>query len=271
MLTSPNPEFSPKQQLLRLIFRLFVGRQRQQWYETLDWEKECDRFRDPSLTYPDYYTRQNFHGIPGGYLNAIAATTYDPVTAIASAPNETYVRRQLLAAIDGQPRHILDLGCGTGSSTLLLKQAFPQADVTGVDLSPYMLAIAHRRAQAANVTINLQHALAESTPFSSHCFDLVTPSFLFHEMPPKISQNVLREAMRLLRPGGQVLILDGDQRKLRRMPWLIDLFREPYSKAYAAEHTDTWLKALGFDAVTTDRIGWIQQINGATKRDKTVN
>lgn len=271
VLTSSTAEFLPKQQLLRLIFRLFVGRQRQQWYETLDWEKECDRFRDPSLIYPDYYISQNFHGIQGGYLNAIAATTYDPVTTIASLPDETYVRRQLIAAIDGHPRHILDLGCGTGSSTILLKQAFPEADVTGIDLSPYMLAIAHHRAQAAHVTLNLQHSLAESTDFSSNCFDLVTASFLFHEMPPNIAQNVLREARRLLQPGGQVLILDGDQRKLRRMPWLIDLFREPYSKVYAAEHTETWLKTLDFDAVTTDRIGWIQQLNGAIKRHESMN
>ena len=50
-------------------------------------------------------------------------------------PNETWVRQGVIEAIGGQPRRILDLGCGTGSMTMMLKQAFPQAEAIGMDLS----------------------------------------------------------------------------------------------------------------------------------------
>lgn len=264
-VANPVVDTSLKGQVLRSLFSLFFGAQRLQWYEQLDWATECTALADPAVVYPDYYTRPNFHGIEGGYLNAIAAVTYDRVTAIASPPNEGYVRQQLIKAIVGQPQHILDLGCGTGSSTILLKQAFPDAEVVGIELSPWILAVAHRRAAQAGVELDLRHGLAEMTGLAAESFDWVTASFLFHEMPVARSRQVLTEAMRLLKPGGRVLVLDGNQSKLRQMHWLIDLFREPYSKVYAAEQTEDWLKEAGFEGVEARSTGWIQQLNWASK------
>lgn len=256
---------SLKGQVLRSLFRLCFGAERLRWYEQLDWVAECAALEDPAVVYPDYYTQPNFHGIEGGYLNAIAAVTYDRVTAIASPPHEGYVRQQLINAIADKPQRILDLGCGTGSSTILLKQAFPEAEVVGIELSPWILAVAHRRAAQAGVALDLRHGLAEATGLETGSFDLVTASFLFHEMPPARSQQVITEAQRLLKPGGQLLVLDGSQTKLRRMHWLIDLFREPYSKVYAAEQTADWLEEAGFEAVAERSVGWIQQLNWGQK------
>lgn len=41
--------------------------------DSIDWEKECDRFRRDDIIIPSYYSNQNFHGIAGGYLNYGAA------------------------------------------------------------------------------------------------------------------------------------------------------------------------------------------------------
>ena len=79
-------------------------------------------------------------------------------------------------------------------------------------------------------------------------------------MPPAISQAVLQESWRLLKPDGQVLILDGSQRMLRHLGWLIDLFREPYSRMYAAGCMEDWLKAAGFMEVESRHRGLIHQI-----------
>lgn len=254
-----------RQHLLRSLFRLLVGQDNQEFYESVDWFQERDRLRAAHIVYPTYYLTPNFHGIEGGYLTAIAAVTYDMVTAFASPPNEQWVRQHLINRIPGQPRRILDLGCGTGATTLMLKQAFPDAQVTGIDLSPYMLIMAEQKAKKADRAIALHHGLAEETGFESEFFDVVTASFLFHETPPAIAQAILRESFRLTISGGHVLILDGNQKILRHAHWLIDLFREPYSKAYAAAWMNDWFAAAEFVDVQTTGIGWIHQITTGKK------
>ena len=154
------------------MMSVLIGQDKLRFYSTIDWQQESDRFRKADLFYPHYYSSQNFHGIEGGYLNCVAAITYDAVTAFASPPSETWIRQQLISAIEGQPTRILDLGCGTGSTTLMLKQAFGQATVMGIDLSPYMLVVAEKKAQQAGLNIQWQHGLAEDTGLEEASFDL---------------------------------------------------------------------------------------------------
>ncbi|WP_339376796.1 class I SAM-dependent methyltransferase [Nostoc sp. 106C] len=253
------------QLFLKSLLRLVIGDDKLRWYETIDWQQESDVWRQADLIYPNYYSSQNFHGIAGGYLNSVAAMTYDPVTAFASPPNETWIRKQLITAIKSQPTRILDLGCGTGSATLMLKQAFGQAVVIGLDLSAYMIVVADYKAKQAGLNIQWLHGLAENTGLEEATFDLVTASFLFHETPPNISQLILQECFCLLKPGGQLIVLDGNQKRLRHAAWLIKIFKEPYSQAYAAESVDDWMKLAKFENVQTKYVGWISQITSGIK------
>ncbi len=237
----------------------------QQFYQSIDWERESSRIRNPNLAYPSYYSSQNFHGIERGYLNPGAAVSYDPVTQYVLPPNETWVRQGLIDAIGGQPRRILDLGCGTGSTTLMLKQAFPQAEVIGLDLSPYMLVTAEYKAKKAQLDIQWRHGNAEETGLPNAAFDVVTASLLFHETPPAVTKAILRECFRLLVAGGQVLILDGNQKTLRLVDWLNDIFEEPYIKDYAAGSVDAWMGAAGFEAVCTHDVWGLHQLTQGIK------
>jgi ubiquinone/menaquinone biosynthesis C-methylase UbiE len=255
---------------LRSLLGMAIGRDKVALYHYIDWQQEIVKFKQPELIYPDYYTSQNFHGIEGGYLNPIAPITYDTVSAWASPPNETWIRQQLMQEIDrvyidATPQQILDLGCGTGSQTLMLKQAVPAAAVTGMDLSPYMLWLADYKAQQAGLAIAWANGLAEATTLPAGSFDLITICFLFHETPPSIARSILAECYRLLRSGGRVFILDGNQRVLRRANWLIKLFREPYSQVYAAEDVTEWARTAGFSIVQTRYLGWIHQLTSGTK------
>jgi ubiquinone/menaquinone biosynthesis C-methylase UbiE len=253
------------QWFLKSVFGLLIGKENQHFYESIHWDEESDRFRKKHLAYPAYYSSQNFHGIERGYLNPIAAITYDAVTAIASPPSEKWLRQQMFSAIQGHPQQILDLGCGTGTTTRMLKQAFPQAKVIGLDLSPYMLVVAAEKARTAKLSIEWRHGLAEATGLEDVRFDLVTASFLLHETPPSVSVSILKECFRLLKPRGQVLILDGNQQRLRHAGWLISLFREPYSQVYAAENIQHWFDTAGFTDSQTNAIGWIHQLSSAIK------
>lgn len=254
------------ERFLAPIFRNLIDRDAiDAYYHSRDWEAASQQFRNPQIEYPDYYRSQNFHGIQGGYLNRSAAFSYDPIVQYVLPPGEAIVRSALIDAITSQPRRILDLGCGTGSTTLKLKQAFPQAEVIGLDLSPYMLAVAHDKAQTAHLDISFYHGLAEATGFPAASFDLVTASLLFHELPSAIARDILRECFRLLRSGGEVMILDGNQPVLRSTPWLMEVFEEPYIKAFAQNSLDADLSAIGFGAVETEAIWLIHQITRGVK------
>ncbi|MBE9180668.1 methyltransferase domain-containing protein [Oculatella sp. LEGE 06141] len=254
------------EQFLAPIANLLIDRDAMtRHYKSRDWQRESDRFRQSNVEYPEYYHSQNFHGITGGYLTVDAAVTYDPITQYALPPNEAWIRQSLIDKLRGQPQRILDLGCGTGSTTLLLKQAFPNAEVVGVDLSPYMLVVADEKARQAGCTIQFQQANAEQTPFADASFDLVTASLLFHETPPDVSRAILRECFRLLKVGGEVAILDGSQATLRQTTWLTEIFEEPYINAYAAGSVDDWMERAGFGKVQTHDVWWVHQVTHGVK------
>lgn len=251
---------------LQPLFGLIIDRDSlKELSDSIDWEQESDRFLSPDFIYPEYYLKQNFHGIEGGYLTSGAAVTYDPVTQYVLAPNENWNREAVIKAVQGNPRKILDLGCGTGSTTIMLKQAFSDAEVVGLDLSPQMLVMAQYKAQQAGIKIKWLHGLAETTNFADQEFDLVTASLLFHETPPHIAQSILEEAYRLLSPQGQIIILDGNQQTLRQTPWLTEVFEEPYIKDYAAGSLDAWLGAAGFKKVLTENVWWTNQLSTGVK------
>jgi ubiquinone/menaquinone biosynthesis C-methylase UbiE len=254
------------ERFLSPVVRLFIDEQGLRRYaDSVDWEKEGDRFRRADVTIPEYYSSQNFHGVKGGYLNSSAAVSYDPITQYVLPPNETVVRQAVIDAVKVQPRRILDVGCGTGSTTLMLKQAFRQSEVIGLDLSPYMLVRASHKSQSAGLDIHWRHGNAEKTGFPDSSFDLVTASLLFHETPTTVSEAILEECFRLLVAGGQVLILDGNQNTLRQLDWLNNVFEEPYIREYTAGSVDAWMRKAGFEAVQTQDVWWVNQVTSGVK------
>jgi len=110
----------------------------------------------------------------------------------------------------------------------MLKQAFPQAEVIGLDLSPYMLVRAEHKTKTAGLDIHWRHGNAEQTGLSDASFDLVTASCYFTETPPVVSQSILRESFRLLRVGGS--IYRWQSKDPTASSWLNNVF-EPYIRA----------------------------------------
>ncbi|QSJ20837.1 methyltransferase domain-containing protein [Nostoc sp. UHCC 0702] len=263
MAVQQNPIW---ENFLSPVVRFLIDEEKWRRYaDSIDWEKQGDRLRQPDVIIPSYYDSQNFHGIEGGYLNPQAAVFYDPITQYVLLPNETSVRQALIDAVKVQPRRILDLGCGTGSTTLMLKQAFPQAEVIGLDLSPYMLVRAEDKAKSAGLDIRWRHGNAEKTNFQDAAFDLVTACLLFHETPSVVCQAILRESFRLLVAGGQILVLDGNQKTLHQLDWLNDIFQEPYIREYAAGNLAGSIRKAGFAAVETQDLWWVNQVTSGVK------
>ncbi|MBD2112144.1 MULTISPECIES: class I SAM-dependent methyltransferase [Cyanophyceae] len=233
--------------------------------DSIDWETGVNQFTNPQVVYPNYYKVSNFHGIKNGYLNVDAALTYDPITQYVLPPGENWVRESLVKAVGGEPRRILDLGCGTGTTTLMLKRRFPNAEVMGLDLSPQMLVMADYKAKAAAVDVTFRHGNAMATGLPAASFDMVCATLLFHETPPAVAKTILSEAFRLLTPGGQMLVLDGNQRTLRASDWLSTIFEEPFIRDYGQGNVDAWLGYAGFEQVRTEDVFWLNQLSCGRK------
>lgn len=105
---------------------------------------------------------------------------------------------------------VLDLGCGTATLTLFIKRTHPEADVVGLDGDPDILRIARAKALDANldVDVDLVQGLAHDLPYPENSFDRVVSSLLFHHLTREDKVRALREAFRVLRPGGGLHIAD---------------------------------------------------------------
>jgi ubiquinone/menaquinone biosynthesis C-methylase UbiE len=109
---------------------------------------------------------------------------------------------------DFEPKRILDLGCGVGASTLPAVQAFPDAEVHGIDVGASVLRYAHARAESLGYPVHFSQQSAEGTDFEDESFDLIYSGALIHETSRAAVPNIMRECQRLLRPGGVVVHLE---------------------------------------------------------------
>lgn len=122
-----------------------------------------------------------------------------------SGPNQAFVDRLIELGAKGQ---VLDIGCGPGAIPILIAERIPQAHVTGVDLSPKMLAHAERAKAASPAADRITFKLADAKglPFEDRSFDVVCSNTILHHIADPTF--LLIEASRLLRPGGVLLIRD---------------------------------------------------------------
>lgn len=109
----------------------------------------------------------------------------------------------LLQVLGPGPLRILDVGCGTGVLTLLLAKL--GHDVTGIDLSEGMLRKARENTAGTGVTVELRRA--EGTGFADDAFDAVISRQVLWTLPdPALA---VQEWIRVTRPGGRVIAIDG--------------------------------------------------------------
>ena len=117
--------------------------------------------------------------------------------------------RQLVEQANIEPHHrVLDIGCGTGNLTLLIKRRQPPAEVVGLDPDPRALARARRKAEERGLAVRLDRGFSDELPYADASFDRVVSAFMLHHLAPDVKERTLREARRVLRSGGALHALD---------------------------------------------------------------
>jgi len=210
--------------------------------------------------YPRYYAR-NFHFQTDGYLGHTSAALYDLQVEMLFGGTADAMRRRLIPPIvehararaqSGSahaPLRVLDVACGTGHLLAQLGAALPHAELTGVDLSPHY--ISHARAHLPReLTLSLLVDNAEALPFGAPRFDAITCLYLFHELPADVRARVIAEMVRVLKPGGLLVLGDSLQTRdaeeleeeLRAFP---SRFHEPYYLPYLKDDLAGRARAAG--------------------------
>lgn len=184
---------------------------------------------DPTLSIPRYVSQIDHHCMPGSYHTEYAP---DDITNGANYDHAGFVTTGGLlgkysdggghAVVgwvkkhlpDFAPRRILELGGTVGHSSLPLAQAFPEAELTIVDLGAPVLRYALARAKSLGVNnIRCIQADAEDlrAVFADGSFDWVQTTMFLHELSTRALRNIFAETHRLLRSGGIVLHVEQPQ------------------------------------------------------------
>ena len=137
---------------------------------------------------------------------------------------------------------ILDVGVGNGSSTILLKETFPQSTVTGIDISDTAIAQAK---QIGMVNLNFERRDVRETGFSAESFDLIT-AFQTHFHWQDLEASFI-ELRRVLKSDGMLLLACEYNKLSYFLP-----------EVQSEEAFRRFLLSVGFELITSQRKGsWI--------------
>lgn len=231
---------------------------------------------DPELVLPTWYTDVDIHIQPGSFhADEASAFIYElGARVVMLRDNDGYKFHRLfcetaLPDIPGATR-VVDVGCGFGKSTRPLVARYPDAEVVGVDLSAPNLKLARAEAVTEGLPIRFKQALGSRTGLEAGSVDLVTGTMVLHEMPRKEIEATLREAARLLRPGGVLRFLEfwptGDHLRDATVYEHAERNNEPYFRDLFATDTAAVCAELGLTAH-----GWIpfdEREKGLTPRGR---
>ena len=189
---------------------------------------------------PDYWVGVDFHCTAGGWTREhqgfIHGELIHPLYVARNFPGQIFRQRTEVLKELGPRRYrrILEMGTSSGHYSLQLAKAFPEAALTGVELSMQMLEQAQRLGNEHGFAWRLIQAPAEDTGLPDAQWDLVTSYILLHELPAAAVRVVFAEAFRLLEPGGTLFMADvrpfHDQSRLEQWRTLDLALRggEPY-------------------------------------------
>jgi ubiquinone/menaquinone biosynthesis C-methylase UbiE len=162
---------------------------------------------------------------------------------------------------------VLEIAAGTARN---LPHYPSDVRFTGVELSPGMVAIARRRQKGLGREADLRVGDVQQLEFGDESFDTVVSTLSLCTIPD--DREAVREAYRVLRPGGRFLLLE-HVRSPRLPVWLVQRLLDPVAVRFAADHLVRepldHLAAAGFEVERLERLKWgiVERIAARKPRD----
>jgi ubiquinone/menaquinone biosynthesis C-methylase UbiE len=199
---------------------------------------------------------------------------YDALATVYDRRWSRYVEASTAATLRRIPleagERLLDVGCGTGLLLGCLAGRSPFRELTGVDLSPGMVAQARGRLPAS---VRLLVGDAEALPFPPASFDVAVSVSSFHYWPAPA--RGLEELRRVLRPGGRLIITDwcDDYLACRICDRLLRLVNPSHPRIFGQAECGALLSGAGYQVTSLERyrISWLWGLMTATARAPAVH
>lgn len=154
------------------------------------------------------------------------AKDYDRLNHILSLGTDRIWRRRAMAEIaEDRPQRILDIACGTGDFSIeTARHTCPGTMITGLDLSEGMLKVMDRKVLKAGLSerIFTRQGNSESMDFEDNSFDRVTIAFGIRNFEQR--EKALKEILRVLKPGGRLVILELSIPSVPVLRWCYKLY-----------------------------------------------
>lgn len=145
------------------------------------------------------------------YIPALSFRRLTPVyDALVEGPMSfARVRRDMVKQMGNlSGKRILDVGSGTGTMALLIKEIYPAADVVGLDGDPQILEIARSKARQLGIEIRFDEGMSFALPYPNESFHVVMTSMMLHHLSRDDKQRTAQELYRVLRTDGQLFGAD---------------------------------------------------------------
>ncbi len=176
---------------------------------------------DPDIELPRWHRETEWHLQPGGWhdydlVGPMMGIALGPLVfasgGFAAVDAWADVSAHRLRAAKMLPkssyRRVYEPGCGGIATLSAVHKAFPEAELVGSDLSPWLLKMGYAVAQQLQINVHLKQRDARNLREADASFDAVIMFALQHEMPVKDNLLAFTEAFRVLEPGGDIVISD---------------------------------------------------------------
>ena len=223
--------------------------------ETVDTPKNVSQF-DIHLSPGSYHSQYSDDDVATGViydngLNVFAANMMGENLSDIGQSMSNYVRHRFP---DFKPKKILDCGCTVGHNTAEWARTYPDAEVTGIDVSAPVLRYAHARAQSQGTPVHYAQMNATQLNYADETFDVVFSSMFLHELPLKDIKAFMSEAYRVLKPGGLLLNMELPPNEQMTpydsfyLDWDAYYNREPFYKCFRDQNFQELCTNAGFEA-----------------------